>query len=94
MSWAPHWVLEFMNSNGVKQARALLCSVLMSHNVTNSGQHWGTSVEHALVLLHTPLTHSLSLPQAIFNIDSLLLLKLYFPSFAVEDDNPSTSCFE
>ena len=42
----------------------------------------------------THLSLTLSLPQAIFNIDSLLLLKLYFPSFGVEDDNPSTRCFE
>ena len=42
----------------------------------------------------THLSLTLSLPQAIFNIDSLLLLKLYFPSFGVEDDNPSTSSFE
>ena len=39
----------------------------------------------------TDLSLTLSLPQAIFNIDSLLLLKLYFPSFGVEDDNPYTS---
>ena len=42
----------------------------------------------------TDLSLTLSLPQAIFNIDSLLLRKLCFPSFGVEDDNPSTSCFK
>ena len=42
----------------------------------------------------THLSLTLSLPQAIFNIDSLLLLKLYFPSFGGEDDYPYTSSFE
>ena len=72
------------------QSSALQCAnVTMSQTLVSIGarrRQWNLPSSSS-----TDLSLTLSLPQAIFNIDSLLLLKLCFPSSGVEDGNPYTS---